>query len=313
VGAELAAPDPSVQSEARPHLPLGRRVELPRRGTTFVREVKGPPGAPTLLLLHGWIASGGLNWFRTFETLGQHFNVLAPDLRGHARGVRSRKVFRIHDCADDAAEMLVAMDSGPVIAVGYSMGGPVAQQLFRRHRDLVSGLVFCATAPTFLLGQREKLIFTTMMASFAGTTRFGSLALAVPGLARRVQPIAARNTSQGSLPAWAAGEMRRHDWRMIIEAGHSLGTYNARHWIHDVDVPTTVMVTEKDKAIPTHVQMELAERIPGATVISVDDGHTVCAKESFAPPLLQACLQVAARAERHRFVLGPADNVPVPR
>jgi 3-oxoadipate enol-lactonase len=308
--AELA-PSVAEPAEPRPHLPLGRRIELPRRGTTFVREVKGPPGAPTLLLLHGWIASGGLNWFRTFETLSQHFNVLAPDMRGHARGLRSRKVFRLHDCADDAAAMLLAMDAGPVIAVGYSMGGPVAQQLFRRHRDLVSGLVFCATAPTFLLGQREKLIFTTLMATAAGTTRFGSLALAIPGLANRVQPFAARSTSQGSLPAWAAGEMRRHDWRMIIEAGHSLGTYNARHWLHEIDVPTTVMVTERDKAIPTHVQLELAERIPGATVVSVDDGHTVCAKDSFAPPLLQACLQVAARAERHRFVLGPGDSAPI--
>ena len=33
----------------RPPVPLGRRVELPQRGTTFVREVPGPPGAPTLL------------------------------------------------------------------------------------------------------------------------------------------------------------------------------------------------------------------------------------------------------------------------
>ncbi|MFN8036316.1 MAG: alpha/beta hydrolase [Acidimicrobiia bacterium] len=283
-------------------------MELPRRGTTFVREVAGPPGAPTVLLLHGWIASGGLNWFRVFEPLSQHFNIVAPDMRGHARGLRSRKVFRLHDCADDTAETLVALDTGPVIAVGYSMGGPIAQQLFRRHRDLVSGLVFCATAPTFLLGQREKLVFTSMMAAVAGTTRFGSVAMAVPGLAARAQPIAARGTGQGSLPAWAASEMRRHSWRMVVEAGHSLGTYNARHWIHEVDVPTTVMVTEKDKAVPPHVQLELAERIPGATVLPVEDGHTMCAKESFAPPLVQACLQVAARAERHRFVLGPSDG-----
>ena len=32
---------------------------------------EGPPGAPTLLLLHGWIASGGLNWFRVFEPLAR--------------------------------------------------------------------------------------------------------------------------------------------------------------------------------------------------------------------------------------------------
>ncbi len=73
-----------LRAPARRHLPYGRHVELPDRGTTFVREVQGPPGAPTVLLLHGLVASGGLNWFQVFEPLAEHFNIIAPDLRGHA-------------------------------------------------------------------------------------------------------------------------------------------------------------------------------------------------------------------------------------
>src|SRR5688572_33236141 len=89
-----------------PPLPLGRRLELPGRGTTFVREVPGPPGAPTVLLLHGWMASGGLNWFQTFAGLGERYRVLAIDHRGHGRGIRSRKRFTLADCADDPAAVL---------------------------------------------------------------------------------------------------------------------------------------------------------------------------------------------------------------
>ena len=141
-----------------PFLPAGRRIELPRRGTTFVRELAGPPGAPTLLLLHGWVASGGMNWFQVFEPLAEHFRIIAPDLRGHARGVRTRRIFRLADCADDCAATLVELDAGPVIAVGYSMGGPIAQLLWRRHRDLVSGLVLCATAPGFIRNSNHSSI-----------------------------------------------------------------------------------------------------------------------------------------------------------
>src|SRR5690349_23831945 len=47
---------------------------------------------------------------------------------------------RLADCADDAAALLETLGTGPVIAVGYSLGGPVAQLLWKRHPDLVSGL-----------------------------------------------------------------------------------------------------------------------------------------------------------------------------
>ena len=72
-----------------PEHPEIDRVRLAGRGTTFVREVPGPPGAPTVVLLHGWFASGGLNWYRVFGPLSEHFRVIAPDLRGHGESVQS--------------------------------------------------------------------------------------------------------------------------------------------------------------------------------------------------------------------------------
>src|SRR4051812_28284526 len=104
-------------------LPQGRRIQLPGRGTTFVREVEGPPNAPVVLLLHGWIASGGLNWFTCFELLSRYFRVLAPDMRGHGRGIRARRRFRLADCADDAAALLEHLDIDNALVVGYSLGG----------------------------------------------------------------------------------------------------------------------------------------------------------------------------------------------
>ncbi|MGH9101524.1 MAG: alpha/beta fold hydrolase, partial [Acidimicrobiales bacterium] len=65
-----------------PDLPPGRAVELPGRGRTFVREVGGPPGAPTLLLLHGWTVTADLNWHPSYAELGRHFRVVAVDHRG---------------------------------------------------------------------------------------------------------------------------------------------------------------------------------------------------------------------------------------
>ena len=130
---------------AAPSLPPGRTLDLPGRGRTFIREVAGPPGAPTLLLLHGLGATADLNWFTAYSALGRLFHVVAMDHRGHGRGIRSRTRFRLADCADDAAAVCDALGISSVVAVGYSMGGPISQLLWRRHRDVHMRLMLLGT------------------------------------------------------------------------------------------------------------------------------------------------------------------------
>ncbi|HUW01731.1 MAG TPA: alpha/beta hydrolase [Acidimicrobiales bacterium] len=282
-----------------PPLPLGRRLVLDGRGRTFFREVEGPAGAPTVVLLHGWFASGGLNWFNAFAPLSEHYRVIAPDLRGHGRGIKSRRRFRIADCADDVAALCDALGTGPVIAVGYSLGGPVAQLLWRQHPHMVDGLVLCATADRFVPGVRERLIFSTVMAAAAGTSRAGAAASRLPlkALTRRLP--SARQIDHPERPVdfrrWAAAEMGRHHMRQLVEVGQAVGTYNARKWIGRVDVPTAVMVTTKDRAIPPSVQLQMALQIPGATIHRVEDGHVACARTDYVPVMLDAIADVRAR------------------
>lgn len=278
-----------------PPLPHGRRVELPGRGTTFVRTIDGPTGSATVVLLHGWIASGGLNWFNAFDALSERYSVVAPDLRGHGRGIRSRRRFRLADCADDVAGLLHELGTGPVIAVGYSMGGPVAQLLWRRHPELVAGLVFCATSDRFVAGGRERMIFGTMMASAAGTTRTGAWLGHTPLLRSWSPPTSTERPT--NLRTWAAGEMRRHDLVKLMEAGQAIGRYSARRWIGEVNVPTTVLVTNRDRAVRPDTQRRLAEAIAGAETIDVDDGHLVCAKPDFGRTVVRGVDSVARRIE----------------
>lgn len=276
-----------------PLLPPGRMVDLPGRGRTFVREVAGPPGAPTLLLLHGWTASADLNWFPAYRPLARSFRVVAMDLRGHGRGIRSRRRFRFEDCADDAAALVDHLGTGPVVAVGYSMGGPVAQLLWKRHRHLVDGLVLCATSRTFASRLEEKL-------GFAG---LGLLSLAARATPLSVQHYAASRligVPEGSaLEAWVRRELSRNDWTAILEAGRAIGGFDARRWIGQVDVPTAVLATMVDDVVATKRQVALARSIPGATLHPVQGGHTVCVRnpERFVPVLAEVCRSVTRRIE----------------
>jgi pimeloyl-ACP methyl ester carboxylesterase len=285
---------------AGPPIPLGHRVELPGRGTTFVREVAGPPGAPTVLLLHGLLASGGLNWFQVFEPLGRHFRVIAPDLRGHGRGLRSPRRFRLADCADDVAALLDELGIASAIVAGYSMGGPVAQLLWKQHPEKVDGLVMCATGVQFVPGVRERLVFVTAMTAAASSTRVGQAATQMPlDWVRRRVPLVVR-ARPSSFRRWAAAEMRRHDVRLVMEAANAVGNYDARSWISEVDVPTSLIVTTQDRAIPALQQLKLLLAIPHARVHQVHDGHTLCAKRTFVSPMLAACTEVAEQIRAPR-------------
>lgn len=292
----VTAPRRSLLSSGGPDLPPGRRVHLPGRGTTFVREVAGPPGAPVVLAVHGWMASGGLNWFTSFDALGTAFRVLAPDLRGHGRGIRPRRRFRLADCADDLAALCDALGLRRVVAVGYSMGGPVVQLLWRRHPGVVAGLVMCATADRFVHRSRDRLVFTSMMSVAAGVSGVLGMALFRDAAGPGALSSTAGYRRARSIQRWAADEMRRHDWTAVLQAGRALGSYDATGWVGAIDVPVAVVVTDRDRAVPPATQLAFAARIPGASVHHIDAGHAACAGPALAGPLLGACLEVAGRA-----------------
>ena len=172
---------------ARPALPPGRFVDLPGRGTTYIRELAGPDDAPAVLLLHGWTATADLNWHPSYRPLSNHFRVIAMDHRGHGRGLRGR--FRLEDCADDAAMLLDQLEVDSCIAVGYSMGGPIAQLLHRRRPELVNGMVLCATSAAFTANARDHLL-----CGLATSGRF--LARAIP-----MQPLG--SVALGACRSWS--------------------------------------------------------------------------------------------------------------
>lgn len=280
----------------RPKIPEGRSLRLPGRGRTWIYDT-GPPaedGASAIVLLHGWTSTAALNWYRCIGPLAEKHRVVALDHRGHGRGIRSRRPFRLEDCADDVAALVDELDLREPIVVGYSMGGPIAQLLWRRHPDRVGGLVLCATAGRFAV-RRE---FGGLMA-VAG---FG-VSLALSGIPyevrRRGVGYVLRNRSpmSGALE-WAIQEWERNDPAAMIQAGLAIGRFDSTSWLGEIDVPVSVVVTSLDTTVSPNRQRRLAERIPGSTTFDVEGTHRACVDEArvFVPVLKEACESVEQRA-----------------
>ena len=280
-----------------PRLPPGRELELPGRGTTFVRELVGPtPDAPTLLLLHGWTASADLNWFASYFPLAKHFRIVAIDHRGHGSGIRSRRRFRLADCADDAAATAAALGIDRYIPVGYSMGGPIAQLLTKQHADHVIGLVLCATAAKFASTREERL-------SFIGITGLAAIARYTPVQARQwLTTQMYLKGKEGVWEPWAIQQVARHEWRTVLEAGRAIGTFTSLSWIGELNVPVSVVMTMRDHVVPLRRQLRLFEAIPGAEAFRVDGDHDACIAnvDQFVPTLVRAARSVIERAGEQR-------------
>ncbi len=273
-------------------MPEGRLIELPGRGITFLREAPGPPGAPTLLLLHGWTANSAVNWFATYAPLAEHFGVLAMDHRGHGHGLRTWRPFQLEDCADDAVALLDELGLDQVIPVGYSMGGPVAQLMWRRHRERVAGLVLCATASKFRERRAEGLL-TAAVAAVSGTLRVTP----DTALDRLFDRFISPRYEHTPLGQWALEQQKLNDFHTIVEAGHAVASFDSRDWVHEIGVPTSIVTTTDDTTVQPERQQALVDAVAGAEVFTVEGPHDVCATDpdAFVPHLVDACLAVGRR------------------
>jgi len=252
-------------------VPEGRILHLPGRGETFVRIHQAPqPDAPRLVLLHGWTASADLNWFSVYRTLAPRASFVAIDHRGHGRGLRTERPFALEAVADDAAAALEALGTGPVIAVGFSMGGPIALHLARRHPHLVDGLVLAATTLAFNTTRLSRLQWA-MLPLIGAALRWDAGLLAVEKILTEV------GAEDEEVAAWRdhlIGESKRGSPVDVVGAGRSLRKWDARPWAPDLGLPSAAVITVADRLVEPRRQLQMAHDL-GALVIELAGDHDV--------------------------------------
>jgi pimeloyl-ACP methyl ester carboxylesterase len=308
-------PDSGAHAPLPPPLPDGRVVYVPGRGETFLRQTPGADSAPTVVLLHGWTLSADLNWFSGgYEVASRRGPMLAPDIRGHGRGLRSEEPFSLEAAAEDVAGLLDELGAGPAVFVGYSMGSSIALLLAHMHPELVAGLVLASTGLQWRASVRERLLWMGM-AGVEYVLRFG----APEGITDRyLRQAVQQSPDLGPYRSWLKAEARRGDPSDIAAAGRSLARFDARGLVEGIDVPTAVVVTRRDHLIRAAKQRALARAIPGAVVVEVDGAHNAwLVKPVEFADALDAALGAVTGALEGQRTWGPGrpdkEGLPPPR
>lgn len=240
-----------------------RPGEMVRHGVgdvTLTADVRGDGAG--LLLIHGFPLDHSL-WAHQVATL-KGWRRIAPDLRGCGASSAAGDASSMAVYADDLVQLLDRLQVDRAVVAGLSMGGYIAFELLRRHRDRILGLILMDTrAEADTAEGRASRQATIELARKEGPA----------AVAERMIPRLLGRTSQRTQPHLVA-QVREMAGRwsvpgMIGAVAAMRDRPDATELLQTIDVPTLVVVGEEDELTPPALSRSMTAAIPSAAMTTI--------------------------------------------
>ena len=228
-------------------------------------------GSPVVLLVHGFPLNRSM-WDPqrgALRSIGAR--VIAPDLRGFgASEAGPAGPLTMDQHADDLVGLLDALGvREPVVYVGLSMGGYVGFAVWRRHPERVRAFVLAdtrATADT-PAGRNDRLRIALLAEELDSPQ---------PAMEAMLPRLFSPHLRAGALPEQLVrGMMASSSPRAVADGQRGLAARaDSLSTLATISVPTLVIVGEHDVLTPPDESRRIAESIPGARLVTIDQaGH----------------------------------------
>jgi pimeloyl-ACP methyl ester carboxylesterase len=230
---------------------------IDRDGVAIHYDVRGDGDGTAVLLSHGYCATS-LMFESTVAALATARRCITWDVRGHGRSdyPNAPDQYSIELTVADMVAILDAESVDRAILVGHSMGGYLSLELQRTHPGRVAALVLVGTGPGYRRDD-TRAGWNDMCEAFAVALETNGLD-GMPSVSAEVRASDHRNAD--GLAHAARGILRQRDARVIEH-------------LPDIDVPTMVVVGEKDRQFLAGGSY-MAAKIPGAQhVVIPSAGH----------------------------------------
>ncbi len=225
--------------------------------------VDGPEGAPTVMFANS-LGTDLRLWDKVLGLLPPH-RAIRFDKRGHGLSDQSGP-YVMADLAEDAAALIEAEARGPVVMVGLSIGGCVAQTLALRRPDLVRAVALSNTAAK--MGTAES-----WRARIEAIRKGGLESIAEAVMERWFAP-AFRATPE--LALWR-NMLTGADVEGYAAACGALAAFDLTAEIPALRQPCLVIAGAEDGASPPDLVAATARLIPGAQFHVIPGaGHLPC-------------------------------------
>jgi pimeloyl-ACP methyl ester carboxylesterase len=223
-------------------------------------------GDPPLVFLHG---NGGdvTNWAPQVAHFSETHRIVRIDMRGFGKSDRTYGTLKVADYASDIDGILDQLGIERCVVVGLSLGGMTALQLAVDFPERFVGLVVSDSSARLDDGLREVIRTSMNLVLEHG---LGPLLEAFkPALFAPATLEHNPEVVDGFLEQFASGDPFQHYLGM-----RSLAEFDLLDAVEGITIPTLVMVGESDQTVPPPLSIELAEAMPNARLVVVEDaGH----------------------------------------
>lgn len=239
-------------------------------GVRLRHQVVGRRGAPPLLLLQGQANHHGW-WDRLLGRFAADRLTITFDYRGTGESAGSQpsaeRPWSTASLADDAAQVLDALGVDRADVYATSMGGRVAQELAIRHADRLRHLVLACTSPGgTAAAERSQEVRRALGHPDRDARLRATIDLFYSPAA--VAALGGHHAVPRDLfgdPRMSPAAVREH---LRVSARH-----DALDRLSTITAPTLVLHGEDDRMVPSSNAALIAERVPGAQVVTFPGGR----------------------------------------
>jgi 3-oxoadipate enol-lactonase len=231
---------------------------------------EGPRAAQPIVLINS-LGTDFRVWDAVAGPLAQNARVIRYDKRGHGLSELPAGAATMADFSADLAALLDHLSVRAATIVGLSIGGMIAQELYRLHPDLVAGLVLCDTAHR--IGTNE------IWKARIGAVEAGGIEAIADGVMERWFTQNFRANRRDELVGWRAMLTRTPQAGYLTACG-ALRDADLTAAAKTIRAPTLCVVGDEDGSTPVELVRELADLIPAAKFeIIAGAGHIPCVEQ----------------------------------